>query len=255
MQALIDGDIVAFRNAVSCESKDKVTGELHLEPVEIALIRTDIMMRNILRATKAETYKVYLSGSTNFRYTVCPEYKANRKDKINPVWLQQCKEFLVTEWGAIVCDHIEADDALGINQTPETIICSIDKDLKQIPGNHYNFVKEEFFSVTPLEGLQWFYQQLLIGDTTDNIIGIKGIGPVKAQKAINTCKDEVEMFQVVRDLYKDDARLAMNGKLLWILQEEEGIWNPQPLFAKTNANSSNNTISNDSSVAILDVQK
>lgn len=231
--ALIDADIVGFRCSVSCESKNPLDpSEILLEDEWIAHARVDKMMREILNDTGADTYELYLSGSNNFRKDVSPEYKANRKDKIPPVWLQSCREFLVTEWKAIVTDGIEADDALGINQTERTILCSIDKDLKQIPGKHYNFVKKEFFEVTPIDGLRYFYKQLLIGDTTDNIFGIRGIGPKKAEKIIDPLTEEKDMFIAVRDLYKDDARLTMNGKLLWILQKEGEIWNPEPLFTQ-----------------------
>ena len=68
-------------------------------------------------------------------------------------------EYLVKEYKAEVCDGQEADDALGINQTDQTIICTIDKDLLMIPGQHYNFVKEEFKTVTYLDGLKHFYMQ------------------------------------------------------------------------------------------------
>lgn len=107
MIALIDGDIVAYRCSAACEN----------EPVEIALIRTYDMMQNILDETGASSYKCFLSGDNNFRYTINPDYKQNRKDKVDPIHRQACKDFLVSDWNAIVVDGYEADDALSMEQT------------------------------------------------------------------------------------------------------------------------------------------
>ncbi len=216
MQANIDGDIVAFRCAVVSED----------DSFNVACLRADDMMRRILFQTGADTYRTFLSGGENFRYQIDSNYKANRKGKVNPRWREDLKTFLVQEWGAEVTDGIEADDALGIYQTPDTILCSIDKDLKQIPGKHYNFVKEEFFQIEPLEALQFFYKQLMIGDTADNIIGVRGIGPKKADKLIDPLIEEEEMYFTVRRLYQDYDRMLRNGKLLWIMKKEGDIWEP-----------------------------
>lgn len=106
MQALIDGDIVVYSNAASAED----------DPVEVAYMRIDQMMHSILDTTGADTFRVFLSGSNNFRHEIYPEYKANRKDMIDPRWRKACKEYLVREWDAEVTDGYEADDALGIVQ-------------------------------------------------------------------------------------------------------------------------------------------
>lgn len=215
---LVDGDIVAFRCAAASEN----------DSFNVACLRADDMMRKILTACDTDQYRAFLSGGDNFRYKIDPSYKANRKDKVDPRWREDLKEFLVLEWGAEVTDGIEADDALGIHQNEDTIICSIDKDLLQIAGKHYNFVKDEFQEVTELQGLQWFYQQMLIGDTSDNIVGVKGIGKVKAEKAIAKLEKEEEMYYTVRSLYKDDERFLRNGKLLHIMRKENDIWQPPP---------------------------
>jgi 5'-3' exonuclease len=119
---------------------------------------------------------------------------------------------------------MEADDYLGINQNESSIICSIDKDLLQVPGKHYNFVKKEFYEVDEETGFRNFYTQLLTGDTSDNIKGIAGIGPVKAKKALADSFTEQEMFSVVRDMYKNDEWMIMNGRCLHILRSLDDDW-------------------------------
>lgn len=217
MEALIDGDIACFRCAAASEDAD----------LEICLLRLDKQIQDILYLTDTSTRKIFLTGSDNFRKTIYPEYKANRKDKIPPKWLQQCREYLVTEWNAKVTDGCEADDMLGINQTSDSIICSIDKDLLQIPGKHYNWVKNEWTEQTELEGIRFFYHQLLKGDRADNIAGLDGIGEVKARRYLEGCESEQEMFDTVRELYNDDETMFMYGKCLWIWRSEGDIWQPE----------------------------
>lgn len=211
---LIDSDIVAFRNAAASEG----------DPLEIALLRTDKMMRDIIEDTGANSYYAFLSGSNNFRKEIYPEYKANRKDIVKPIHLAACKDFLVREWNAVTSEGCEADDLLGCHQTNDTIIASIDKDLLMIPGQHYNFVKKEWSVISPLLGLHNFYRSALVGDKADNIIGVRGIGPVKAAALIDHLEDEKDMYNTVCKLYNDPCRLDMNLDCLWIWQETDVRW-------------------------------
>ena len=239
--ALIDGDIIAYRCSAACEN----------ESVELALIRTYDMMQNILTETGATAYKCFLSGKGNFRNDINPGYKANRKDKVDPIHRQVCKDFLISDWNAVVCDGYEADDALAMEQSGdwyvntrfgfpdsstskvETIICSIDKDLLQVPGKHYNFVKKEFSEVSKVEGLRNFYKQMLIGDSSDNIFGVSGIGKVKAAKYIDPLENEEIMLYTILDLYRDSLRLAMNADCLWLMRKENEKWTDRRAFEKT----------------------
>lgn len=232
MIALIDGDIVAYRSAASCEPNKK---RPYQEPLEVAILRAEELMKRIVDETKATAYICYLSGGSNFRYTYNPEYKANRTDVPRPPWLQPVREYLVTDWNAKVEDDQEADDAMGIAQcTAEkgtTTICTIDKDLLMIPGFHYNFVTGEHREQFPIPAIRHFYYQLIMGDRTDNIFGFDGLArqtiPKKLQHIFDelaSYDDELDMFEFVRSLYNDDKRLLMNARCLWIRRKEEEIW-------------------------------
>jgi 5'-3' exonuclease len=131
LKALIDADIVAYRVACTCQEDDAQ---------DFVFARAEDLIDSILVNTEAEEYRLFLTGKDNFRYTIYPEYKAHRP-KEKPFWLQACREYLIATFNAEVIDGQEADDALGINQTGDTIICSIDKDLDMLRGDHYNFVK------------------------------------------------------------------------------------------------------------------
>jgi len=228
--ALVDADIVAYRCAASCQKKDVV-----IESPETAIMRVNDLMNRILHETNAEWFYPYLTGSNNFRLQYNPEYKANRKDTAKPVYLELVREHLVTQWDTQVSDGCEADDLMAIEQTKqpdETIICTIDKDLLQVPGKHFNFVKSEFRTISPIEGTFNFYWQFVMGDTSDNILGFDG----KARQTIprflestlsemqGLASDELAIFQYVRDMYNDDERMLMNGVCLWMQREPNQIW-------------------------------
>lgn len=216
MEALIDADTVAFRCAISAEN----------EPEEIALLRTDKMLMDVLQLS--DSYKLFLTGKNNFRYKINPEYKANRKDKPKPQWLDVCRLYLEQEYNAVITDGYEADDALGFNQTEGTVIFSNDKDLMMIPGHHYNFINGTYTEVSELDGLKAFYKQMLIGDSSDNIKGVNKIGKVKAAKLIDPLSTEKEMKDLVYNLYmnptwpliEDEERFYMNANCLWIMRVE-----------------------------------
>lgn len=212
--ALIDSDIVGYRVAAASEN----------DPEDICLLRVDKLMRDILEETGAEGYLSFITGPNNFRKEINPEYKANRKDLVKPRHLQLCRDFLVSEWNSQVTDGHEADDALGMYQNEETVVCSIDKDLLMIPGHHYNFVRKEFCSVDELEGLRSFYRSALVGDKSDNIFGVRGIGKVKAAKLIDNLTEEKDMYNAVCALYQDPDRLEMNLNCLWIFRNHNEWW-------------------------------
>jgi len=230
MHALIDGDILIYRVGFTTENEDW----------GIAKWRINEMIDNILHVVTAESYSIYLSDSTEngFRKKFYPEYKANRKQP-KPKHYEGLKYYLITEEDARITPEQEADDELGIQQTLwnqnmetiQSVICTIDKDLLQIPGNHYNFVKNEKRFVSPDEGLRSFYTQLLVGDVSDNIRGVQGIGPKKAEKALHDCKVAEEYFEVSAGLYeKDYKRLMINGILLKIRTEKDELWSFPPAF-------------------------
>lgn len=214
MIALIDGDLLTYPVSASCEDCDE----------NIVIARFDKAAQDILDTLGAESYRMFLTGSNNFRKEINPEYKANRKDKPLPKFLNLLREYAVSNWKAEVTDGYEADDALGMNQTEETILCSYDKDLDMIPGEHYNWNKGITYKVTEIDALRSFYRSLLVGDRADNIVGVANIGKVKAAKIIDHLNDEQEMLEAVKSLYDSEERLDMNGACLWIWRKENDIW-------------------------------
>jgi hypothetical protein len=214
MKALIDADIVAYRVACTLNEDDAE---------DYAYARAEDLVDQILVNTNATEYHLYLTGKDNFRYSIYPEYKAHRP-KEKPFWLEKVRQYLIATFNAEVIDGQEADDAMGIAQTNDTIICSIDKDLLMIPGMHYNFVKDEFIEVDHYGAMVHFYTQCLMGDRADNIKGIEGVGVKKAEKILANTYTEHQLFNAVRDAYGNDEEFIMNARVLWIRRNPNEDW-------------------------------
>lgn len=227
MLALIDGDILVYRIGYTTENDEEFIAEARMRE----------KIHDILNQTEANEYTIFLTSTdkSNFRFKVYPEYKANRKgDK--PKHYEFLRNLLITTWDATEVFGEEADDALGIAQTKdETIICTIDKDLNQIPGWHCNFATGEKYYITEEEGVWFFYYQLLLGDkAVDNIPGCPGIGIVRANKLLPKDASEEELYKIVEHTYflqyqkkclpnyKED--MLRNGQLLKIRTKPDELW-------------------------------
>lgn len=223
---LIDGDIFAYRAAFSCEDQD----------VEDALDKIDDLIQwaiySCVLEYDADDYQVFLTGKGNFRYdiAVTHEYKGNRKDVEKPQHLEAIRKHMVKKWKAIISKGEEADDLIGIAATEggkESIVVSIDKDMLQIPCRHYNPNKKEFTVVSDFDGLKFFYTQILTGDRADNIVGLYGVGPKKAEKMLADCKTEADMYEECLHQYGgEEDRVIENARLLWLRREPDQLWEP-----------------------------
>ena len=177
--ALIDADILAYRMAAWCQANqiDALEGRDHVISVGV----------DWSKAVGADHTVMVLSHPTekSFRYQVLPTYKHNRKDAVPPEFRRLFEQVLRDEFRSIERQGLEADDLLGVMMTngkvEDPICISIDKDLLQIPGEHFNPVKGERTTITPELGLWKFHLQWLTGDPTDGYGGVAGIGPKKAE--------------------------------------------------------------------------
>lgn len=184
------------------------------EPVENALHNTKLALQRVLDTFPDHTYyRLYLTGKNNFRDTAATikPYKGNRDPTHKPEHYDAIKAYMIDIWEAEVVHGMEADDAIGIaqyaNPDKSTVIVSIDKDLNQIPGYHYNPRKQEFYYVTKHAADTFFWKQMMIGDVTDNIPGINGIGEKRAQKVVEECGGDLNKLEErVRTMYKEQYK-------------------------------------------------
>jgi hypothetical protein len=180
--------------------------ELVVEPVGNLYFLIDNLLQRIMDATGADNCRIFLSPKKCFRHDIATvaEYKGNRKQE-PPVHKDAAREYLIQWYGAEEPENLEADDGMGMAQTTETIICSVDKDMLQVPGHHYNFVDEVTTTVDLYEGDCWFFQQLISGDPTDNIKGLPGLGEAKAARIVESwAGNHVGLVEYIAQLYEDE---------------------------------------------------
>jgi hypothetical protein len=184
---------------------------------------------------KVVDYRIFLSGADNFRtkLAVTKVYKGTRSE-VKPTYYKEIGEYLTENWKAETTGGIEADDAIGIaameakEKDVEYVVVSNDKDLNQIPGLHYDWVKKEFYNVSSKEAKTAFFTQLLTGDATDNVPGIPGVGPATAEKILADCKSPEEMIDAVHkefakylpDFGEHQEYLLEMANLVYILRDK-----------------------------------
>lgn len=236
MKALIDGDLICYRIGFACQSKAGV------EPFQaasegIVRHRVDEFLTDILTiGLTVDDYEGYLTldSEKNFRnqIAVTAPYKGNR-DAPKPVHHEFIRQYLLKEWKFNGIIGQEADDSLAQEQTElglGSVIVSIDKDMLQVPGFHYNFRNHVFTRIDEEEGFYNFCMQMLQGDRIDNIIGIKGYGPVKAKKCLANIKGQWSkqlLLNKVAEVYKETGDKELkhfkeNARLLWLRRNKNG---------------------------------
>tara|TARA_B100000780_G_scaffold278781_1_gene253645 strand:+ start:4608 stop:5519 length:912 start_codon:yes stop_codon:yes gene_type:complete len=213
----------------------------------------DTSINKIVELSGSSNYVCYLSGKTNFRTTAAKyqEYKANRKDSVKPVHYAFIRDYIMENHPMILSDNCEADDLLAIDLYREfqkadasderldceVILCTIDKDLRNVPGWHYNIHHREIDWVLPAAADRHFALQLLTGDRVDNIPGLsfysggeKKVGPATAKKMIGKAITKSELYSAVCDAYIEFAgddwhdKLDNSGLLLWMQRDHDEVF-------------------------------
>lgn len=263
MKPLIDGDIIVYEAASAAEAAWMSGGIAPFDYVE-GLLESTVM--SICAAVKATSDLIFfLSTDKNFRndIAVTKPYKGNRKHESRPFHYENIRAYIPARWETIICDGYEADDGMAmfqvnaIRQGMDTIICSRDKDMRQVPGWHYTWARAgqvesgpdwvdglghlslSSRKVVPTnpdkkpytvykcrgDGIKWFYAQCLVGDATDNIPGLSGCGDLKAYELLNECESELDCHKVVLDAYnivwgvdKGLEKMKEQAQLVWLVR-------------------------------------
>lgn len=250
----IDADFLAYQ--VSAESKDE------LDPLRPDVPRKSFedMCHNAMAAAE---HTMRLAGGTSYVCHVTPsgstkggrpdqaiqqEYQANRKDRENkPEFLDQVRAYIGRELNGAVHMHQEADDGMAqaLYEADDPHLCVVaskDKDLRMVPGLHLDFdsgrvVNADKFGYIEVDssksskkvvgwGSKFFWAQMLMGDTADNIKGlpvvdggvVMGVKPsaayMKAMKAWIDLPPIADQTDAQKAAAKklDDALEAMKAK-------------------------------------------
>ncbi len=164
-----------------------------VEPVENALHSVKRMMQAMQDQWPDADMVVYFSCRTpdNWRTQFFPQYKANRPDR-RPEHDKAIRDYMWKKYTVQMKDDLEADDLISMAATTcreageEYVVCSIDKDLKQIGGYFYDFVKDELEDINETQSNSLLEHQKITGDSVDNIPGLSGWGKAKAAKWLSS---------------------------------------------------------------------
>lgn len=292
MQPLLDADILAYEIGAIAQYTDEGTGELIPRPWDWVAETIDNRINDICNAVGASRKPLlYLTGDRwlcdmkrrvrpslpiyepNFRIAmaVSRPYKSGRKEE-KPLHYNNIRAYLVGVYDAYVAIGCEADDEMSIRQTIsndrgfDTIICTRDKDLRQVPGWHYGWESGKQGEFTPTfydrlgtlqlhstespskpgtfyhkivgGGFKFFCSQLFTGDPVDTVPGLRGYGPVKVDKLLASASSTGECLDIVQREYSNvygeswKSELREQCNLLWMIRErnEDGslkFFNPK----------------------------
>lgn len=226
---LIDGDILCYKAAiVSEEAVDWGDGLWTLWAFEEQALRfADAALESLQETLEADAFIVALTDGANWRLSIMPDYKGNRKDVRKPLLLPVVRQHLLDNYNTYLRDTLEGDDILGILATHpklvkgEKIIVSLDKDMHTIPGLLYNDGKPKngIMEITEEAADYWHMVQALAGDPTDGYSGCPGIGVETAQAILSDPHRLVrEEYTVSRGKNKGEQRHR------WVKGDPCSLW-------------------------------
>lgn len=274
LKPLVDGDVLRYEVGFGAETgwramhPDIPKEEECLPPFQYVADMLDQRLKSIQTACNtSEQPQLYFTSGPTFRFDIAKKkpYKGQRKEH-KPWHYNNLTAFIKYELGAIEVTGIEADDQLAIDHVASngsTIVCSRDKDLRQLPGWSYSWelgrqpsfgpeliTKEGWLKLSPKRdkivgtGLAFFYSQVLTGDTADNIPGLPNTGPVAAFELLQG-RTPAEQLRAVNKAYFDyygkqedpqwadthwplwEREVTEQGRLCWLVRRLNEDGTPQ----------------------------
>ena len=240
MKLLVDADYVVYKCCAAAETEIDWGDDVILVTSKFSDAYAAVK-RELLKIINNFLWDVpelilFFSDSVNFRKSIQPEYKGHRNRK-KPCGYKRVINKLKTEYNVVLMPTLEADDALGIyaTQNPGNVICSPDKDMRQIPGRLFDM--SEMMNVERDDGAKWHLVQTLAGDQTDGYAGCPGIG---VKRAITLFEDKGYSWKTVTQAFADknlSEEIALeNARLAKILTVSDYdfekrcpiLWTPTP---------------------------
>lgn len=184
------------------------------EEVEQAYDKVDTEISRIVSTSGASHYIVFMEklNNNNFRKEIVKSYKIGRKDKPIPNFYNEIKEYITLNWNGYGLGGYESDDVIISawrkikKEYPFTdvVIASMDKDLKQYPITMFDTYYQRFGQVHIIsedEANYNLWTQVIMGDSTDSISGIKGRGSKYAESVL---KDSKNHFMTTCRAYRNN---------------------------------------------------
>lgn len=264
----VDGDFLAYHCSYEKPDEPKTPEEI--------FHGTEVILDKLKKAAGAQHTMIHLTPKESnkggrFDTALVDPYQGNRKDDPKPRFLHLTRDMMEKRLGATQHRDCEADDGMssaqwGAVQSGDTnlsVIATKDKDLRMVPGLHLDWTSGEINEAVGFGKLSWqkdklrgygtifFWLQMLMGDTVDNIGGLPMVyAPVlnrisptapikkaqetlqrdpdnhKALELMNTRKPkrcgEVTAFDILSMGVKDDKTAFEVIKGLYKMHEDRG---------------------------------
>ena len=247
---IMDGDGPAYRAAATTKRLDAAIRKYHTDML------TQMFMTNSQFLTVHLTSSKSLKNNRDLVIAAKP-YPGQRKGKSKPPLLEPLRTALelpenwLPEMNVVLHRFLEADD--GMIQQAHTlkmdgVIWSDDKDLMHTPYLYYRqklgivegaepfgWIQKEFTPAGQMKvtgrSMKFFWTQMLMGDTADNVKGIitfdgKLCGPAMAYDILDPVKTEAEVANLVVDAYRRiNQNVLAEGWLLWFTRfDGDSFW-------------------------------
>ena len=244
MLTLIDGNSLLFRAYYGVHSRlTRADGT----PTGAVYGFFNMILPILSAATPDDKFVcVFDASRITFRQDIYPKYKMNRNETPADLITQGhlIRQGLSAIGMPVLCiPNVEADDVIATlarkncTHANATRIITSDKDLMQLVSDcvflydtmknreiHESAVLEKF-GVTPAQVID---VQSLMGDSSDNVPGVTGIGPKKAAELINQFGTLDNLYQNlgdvknerIRNLLRDNREMAYISKQLVTLKDD-----------------------------------
>ena len=233
--ALLDSDFILYSATYNKEGEEVKSFEKVIQDADNTIL-------NLFNMTEATHYIGAFTIGRGFRYNIYPEYKANRKDKVKPLYFKALREYLIEKWKFISHPDLESDDIVNICHKNMNVIdnelfmISPDKDVLNLEGKHFDAKNLKWREVISDEADEYFWKSMITGDATDAIKGVPKKGIKYAENLIEEddfgtpfgaliLNEYIKTFgeqQGIEEFYK-------NYKCLKILDKYEGFVIPEPI--------------------------
>ena len=245
---LVDGSAYIFRAFHALPPMTRPDGT----PVNAVFGFTNMLTKLVEDSGASFLAVIFDTARKTFRTEIYPDYKANRPpppDELVPQFELIREATRAYSLPCLEMEGFEADDLiatyakLAVEQGYEVTIVSSDKDLMQLVGPRVRMMdpmKNRF--IGPEEVVEKFGVgpenvvdvQALLGDSTDNVPGIKGIGEAPAAALVREYGDLEKILEAVQntDAVKADAVLkaeTCQKRIYEIAGREFGIGSPKQL--------------------------
>lgn len=243
---ILDGDVLVYEACLAHETEVEWAPDQWTLHGDFALTRThfDEAVASLVEKLRADEIVICLSDYVDpWRKKVLPTYKSGRATR-KPVTYKPLREYVHANYRTFQKPGLEADDVCGILLTHrkiitgEKVLVSEDKDMKTLPGEHFNLRKGLEFTISPAEADFYHMAQTLTGDAVDGYKGCPGAGPAKVAKLLNPQMAPAEMWRAVVGVYEKasltEADALVQARVARICRatdydfekKEVRLWNP-----------------------------